>query len=176
MTNSMINKSAPDGPYLAGTDYFNLGYLPAGESGILAFVQSPQVAIPDSKMATLSGYAAVIVLTDHAESARAWIEQIQAVKKADVMLTNQPLLVISSAQAGPLLQPYVSSHQISGLVNGLADAAKYEYKNNISLGVARSYWDAFGVGMLLAIVLIVAGSLWSLFTGMRARRAEVEQG
>ena len=52
------------------------------------------------------------------------------------MLTNQPLLVISSAQAGPLLQPYVSSHQISGLVNGLADAAKYEYKNNISLGVA----------------------------------------
>ena len=82
MTNSMINKSAPDGPgYLAGTDYFNLGYLPAGESGVLAFVRSPQAAIPDSKMATLSGYAAVIVLTDHAKSARVWIEQIHAVKR-----------------------------------------------------------------------------------------------
>jgi hypothetical protein len=115
-------------------------------------------------------------LTDHAESARVWVEQIQSAKRADIMLTNQTLLVIASAQAGPLLQPYVSSRQVTGLISGLAEAARYEYKNNIPLGITRSYWDAFSVGLLMAVLLIVAGSLWSLFTGMRARRPEAEQG
>ena len=42
--------------------------------------------------------------------------------------------------------------------------------------IARSYWDAFGFGTLLAVALIVLGSAWSLFTGIRARRAEVGEG
>ncbi len=84
------------------------------------------------------------MLTDHADSARVWIEQLQTLKQADRTLANQPLLVVSSAQAGPMLQPYVSSQQINGLVNGLADAARYEQKNNVPPGLARSYWDAFG--------------------------------
>jgi Na+-translocating ferredoxin:NAD+ oxidoreductase RnfE subunit len=71
-----------------------------------------------------------------------------------------------------MLQPYVSSRQVNGMVIGLADAARYEQRNNPTAGMARSYWDAFGVGVLLAIVLIVLGSLWSLFTGLRARRAQ----
>ncbi len=177
MTNSKLNQAAPNGlGYVAGTNYFNLGYLPGGEAGVLAFVQAPQSTIANSTVATLSGYAAVLVLTDHAESARVWVEQIQSAKRADVMLANQPLLVIASAQAGPLLQPYVSSRQVTGLISGLAEAARYEYKNAIPFGTARSYWDAFSVGLLMAVLLIVAGSLWSLFTGMRARRAEAEQG
>jgi hypothetical protein len=43
-------------------------------------------------------------------------------------------------------------------------------------GIARSYWDAFGVGLFMAILAIVVGSIWSLITGIRARRAEAEQG
>ena len=78
--------------------------------------------------ATFSGYSAVILLTDHAESARVWVEQIHTAKQADPTIVNQPLLVVSSAQAGPMLQPYVSSQQVNGLVNGLADAARWECK------------------------------------------------
>jgi hypothetical protein len=177
MTTTRINQPAPNGAgYVAGTNYFSLGYLPGGDSGVLGFVQSPQKTIPGSTVATLSGYAAVVVLTDHAESARVWVEQIQNAKRADIMLTNQPLLIVASAQAGPLLQPYVASGQVTGLISGFAEAARYEYKNAISLGTARSYWDAFSVGLMMAIVLIIAGSLWSLVTGRRARRAEAEQG
>ena len=84
--------------------------------------------------------------------------------------------MIASAQAGPLLQPYLSSGQITGMVTGLSEAARYEYKNGSRPGIARSYWDAFGVGMMMAVALIVIGSLWSLITGIRARRAEAEQG
>jgi hypothetical protein len=85
-------------------------------------------------------------------------------------------LVAASAQAGPLLQPYVSSRQITGMVSGLSDAARYEFVNNSRPGIARRYWDSFGVGMLMAIIIIVIGSLWSLGSGMRARRAEAELG
>jgi Na+-translocating ferredoxin:NAD+ oxidoreductase RnfE subunit len=62
------------------------------------------------------------------------------------------------------------------MVSGLSEAARYEFMNSSRPGIARSYWDAFGVGLMLAVVLIVIGSLWSLVTGIRARRAEAEQG
>jgi hypothetical protein len=86
------------------------------------------------------------------------------------------LLILASAQAGPLLQPYVLSKQVAGMVYGLSDAARYEFVNNNRPGIARSYWDAFGVGLFIAVLAIVLGSLWGLFTGIRARRAEAEQG
>jgi hypothetical protein len=101
-----------------------------------------------------------------------WIEQLELWKQNNPASANQPLLAVASAQAGPLLQPYVSSGQVAGMLSGLSDAARYEFVNNSRPGIARSYWDAFGVGLFMAVVSIVLGSLWSLFTGIRARRAE----
>lgn len=157
--------------YSAGNNYFNLGYLPGGEAGILSFIQSPRGVMPSATVTTFSGYKAVVMLTDHADSARAWIEQLQVFKQADPTIASQPLLVVSSAQAGPMLQPYSGSGQINGLINGIVDAARLEVMNDSRPGIARSYWDAFGVGVILAILLIVLGSLWSLFAAIRARRA-----
>jgi hypothetical protein len=74
-----------------------------------------------------------------------------------------------------LFQPYVSSGQITGMVSGLSNAASYELANNNRPGMARTYWDAFGIGLMMSVILIIAGSLWSLFAGLRARRAEAEQ-
>jgi len=174
LRNTNISQPSPD-----GLGYLNLGYLPGGESGVLTFVQSPQLAMPamgDQVPTAFSGYSAIAMLTDHADSARVWVEQLQIAKQTDPTLANQSLLVVSSAQAGPMLQPYVASRQINGLINGLSDATRYEFVNNSRPGIARAYWDAFGVGSMLAVVLIVLGSLWSLFTGMRARRAEAGEG
>ncbi len=175
MTNTKINRPAPDGlGYQAGEGYFNLGYLPGGSAGVLAFVESPQTAIPAANIQNFSQYAAVIVLTDHAESGRVWVEQLGARKQNDPDLTNQPLLVVASAQAGPLLQPYVASGQVTGMISGLSDAARYEFVNNVPTGIVRTYWDSFGIGLLLAVILITFGSLWILVTGIRPRRAGVE--
>jgi hypothetical protein len=166
------NISRPEGyGYIAGQNYANMGYLPGGQSGVLAFIQSPQSAIPSSPVLQFSEYAAVLLLTDHAESARVWVEQLQTWKEMDPALASQPLLAVTSAQAGPMLQPYASSRQITGLISGLADAARYETASNRP-GMARSYWDTFGAGVMLAVGLIVLGSLWSLFSGMRTRRME----
>ncbi|HET9589879.1 MAG TPA: hypothetical protein VFO91_13930 [Anaerolineales bacterium] len=168
MVNTQLNNGSQ------GVQYSNLGYLPGGSAGVLAFIESPQTAVPAARIESFSQYAAVIVLTDHAESGRAWVEQLEARRQTDLAFANQPMLVAASAQAGPLLQPYVSSRQVTGMISGLPDAARYEAVNNISPGIARSYWDAFGVGLLLAIVLIVFGSLWSLLMSIRPRRAGTE--
>jgi hypothetical protein len=177
MTNTKINQAAPAGlGYQLDSQYFNLGYLPGGSAGVQGFVAGPKVMMPAAKVSLFSDFAAVIVITDHAESGLVWIEQLELAKQNDPALANQPLLVVASAQAGPLLQPYVSSKQVNGMVSGLYEAAYYESMNGGRPGIARSYWDAFGVGLFMAILAIVVGSIWSLITGIRARRAEAEQG
>jgi hypothetical protein len=113
-------------------------------------------------------------MTDHAESGRVWVEQLQNRKQIDPALADQPLLMVASAQAGPLLQPYVSSRQISGMISGLAEAARYDAARGVVPGTVRSYWDTFGIGLAMSIALIIIGSLWSVFAGIRARRAEAQ--
>jgi hypothetical protein len=168
MLNTQLSTAPP------GVQYANLGYLPGGPAGVLAFLTSPQTAIPAAQIESFSRYAAVILLTDQAESGRAWIEQLDARKRSDPALAGQPLLVAASAQAAPLLQPYVSSRQVTGMISGLPDAARYESANNTPPGMARTYWDSFGIGLLLAILLILFGSLWTLVMSIRPRRAGAE--
>ena len=174
LVNSQVTQPGGAG-YLPEQDYTNLGYLPGGSSGVLAFLESPQAAVPASPVLEFSEYAAILLFTDHAESARAWVEQISIMKQVDPALASQPLLAVSSAQAGPMLLPYFSSGQINGLINGLANAARYESLNGNRPGMARAYWDAFGVGMMMAVLLIVLGSLWSLYAGTRTRRAQTAE-
>jgi len=177
LTNTRIGQPAPDGlGYQLDVQYFNAGYLPAGLAGVRGFTEAPQAVLPSVKEKLFSEFAAVILITDHAESGQMWIEQVTLAKQSDPALANQQFLVAASAQAGPMLRPYTSSKQVAGMVSGISDAARYEFVNNSRPGIVRSYWDAFGVGLFLAIISIVLGSLWSLFTGIRARRAEAEPG
>ena len=158
--------SQPDGlGYQAGSGYFNLGFLPGGSSGVLGFIEDPADQF--------SAYEAVILMTDNAETGRVWIEQLEA---AGPGVSGKPLFLVSSAQSGPLLRPYVDSGQADILVNGLYDAARYEQMNVSRPGTARAYWDAFGIGLMMAVIAIVLGSAWSVLTRIREQRAQAEQG
>jgi len=177
MTDAKINQPAPDGlGYQAGSQYINAGYLPGGSAGVRGFIEQPQTLMPLVRVNQFSEFSTVVIVTDHAESGLVWIEQLELLKKTNPANVYPPLLAVASAQAGPLLQPYVSSKQVAGMLSGLSDGVRYEFVNNSQPGIARSYWDAFGVGLFLAVASIVLGSLWSLFTGIRARRAEAGLG
>ncbi len=167
--------------YQRGSQYIDLGYLPGGLAGVYDFAQNPAAAVPlgaDGSQAwqsaplkgvtRISDFAAIIILTDSAEAGRVWIEQ------AGPLRGNASMIVISSSQAGPMLMPYFASGQVNGLINGLNDASKVEqvYEQN---GLARQYWDAYSVGLLLAAGMILLGGLWSLARGLQARRAEKEE-
>ncbi len=162
--------------YRGGEDYVNLGYLPGGTAGILSFAENPRAAMPlpgwDSAAAQgvsrFSDYKAVILLTDQAETARAWVEQTGATR------AGLPLLVVSSAQAAPMIQPYLLSGQVNGLVSGLHDGAAFESSSGLGSPVRR-YWDAYNFATLFAALLIVFGGLWNFLAGARARRQGLDE-
>lgn len=153
--------------FQAQEQIINLGYLPGGASGLAALASQPAQAVPVTldgnpawempalrEITRLSEFSAVLLLSDNAENTRAWIEQVGAV------LDDTPLLVISSAQIAPMVQPYVLSNQVDGLLAGLAGGASYHQLSQRSDGLARTYWDTYQIGILLVIVLILLGGLY----------------
>jgi hypothetical protein len=165
----------------SGFTYQNLGYLPGGQMGIRTFAQSPRsaatldmylqpawVSAPDNLNSLSELFMAMILVTDNADSARAWIEQTETARG------NLPLIVVSSAQAAPMIQPYFESHQVSGMVAGLYGGAVFEQNFPGSTQTAKGYWDSYSLGMLLAMLLVVGGGLWNLILGLRDRASERE--
>lgn len=160
--------------YQPGVGYVNLGYLPGGLAGVRAFSENPVAAVPlaaDSGPAwdttalggirRLSDFAAVIVITDSLESGRVWIEQTAGQRG------QTPMVVVSSAQAGPVLLPYADSGQIAGMVAGLNGAAGAEMANGGLPGFVRRYWDAYTLGLYSAALLILLGAGWQAWVKVR---------
>jgi len=186
MSKTKINRPVSDNPdksgleYQAGIDYFNAGFLPGGSAGVLGFIDDPVKIMPNvsalANVTSFSDFEAVILLTDNADTGRVWIEQLEFAKQTYPDIAGRPLVIVSSAQAGPILKPYISSGQVDIMINGLSDAAQYEYINQSRPGIARRYWDAFAIGLMIAVLSIVLGSIWSIIAGIRERRAEAEQG
>jgi hypothetical protein len=144
----------------------DLGYLAGGTAGLQLLAQNPIEAMPTlNDDAALPGFGAfdnlsyfqmVIVVTDDADTARAWVEQVQP------SLSNTPLYMVISAQAEPLVYPYFESDpkQIDGLVVGAAGGAAYEQISNFH--IARKYWNPYSHGVSLALILIIVGGAYSL--------------
>lgn len=160
----------------SGFTYSNLGYLPGGQLGIRAFAQNPRrtspldIALqpawashPDNLTSFSQLFMAMVLVTDNADTARAWLEQTESVRG------SLPVVVVSSAQAAPMIQPYFESQQVSGIVAGLYGGAVFEQNNAGTTTTARRYWDAYSLGMLLALFLVVGGGLWNLVLGLRDR-------
>jgi hypothetical protein len=161
--------------YQNGINYSNLGYLPGGNAGILAFAQSPNTVMPlDASGApawnsvaargihSLSDYALILLLTDRGESARSWVEQTEGRRGAT------PVIVVSSAQSAPMVMPYVLSGQVQGLVSGMRGGAAFTQEMDFSSPV-RQYWNAFHLAALAVVIIIAVGALWNWIAGLRAR-------
>jgi hypothetical protein len=171
--------------YESGEHYAGLGYLPGGPAGLSALAADPRKAIQDPDLLgsgsvsvwstrflegvnRLSDFGAILVLVDDAETGRAWVEQTSQA------LGSTPLLMIVSAQAAPMIRPYLDSGQVRGLVAGLLDAKAYE-QAYARPAAADSYWTSWSLGLLAAGFLIVGGTAWNAFAGWRARRRGGEE-
>jgi hypothetical protein len=155
----------------------DLGYLPGGTASILELSTHLPQAIPYRytlegrqpitavlpEVTKLTDYKAIILLTDNAESARAWVEQAQP------QIGNTPLLIIASAQIAPLLRPYLDSKQVQGMVSGLLGGLAYEELNH-QTGNVRGVWDAYQAGLIVAMIIVLIGAAFSGFTILLPRR------
>jgi hypothetical protein len=183
LTDTTVSPLIAGHDYKAGQQYVDLGYLAGGPSGIQFFALSPTVAAPfalDGQPAwqlpplqgvqKLSDFAAILILTDNADTGRIWIEQTAT------SIGNTPLLMVISAQAEPLLIPYYNSGQVKGMVTGLAGGEEYAQafvRPDGQSDPAQRYWNSFSVGVLIAVILIVIGALWNAFSGWRTRHPKV---
>ncbi|MEN4011957.1 MAG: hypothetical protein ROW48_07990 [Bellilinea sp.] len=144
----------------------NMGYLPGGSSALAALASQPMLAAPTDRdgafawdrpplqgITRLSEFAAVLLITDNTDTSRAWIEQISPA------LGETPLLVIASNQAAPMIQPYIQSRQVAGMLAGLPGLAAYQQLSGNALTQA-GYWGAYQAGLILIVVLILLGSLF----------------
>jgi len=160
--------------YQDGTRWISLGYLAGGPAGLLNFAQTPKLAAPafqvDGERAWakpqlqgvngLNDFAMVVVLTDSFDTGRIWLEQIQPQMDSPI-----PFLLVASAQAAPLLRPYLDGGQADGMVSGLAGAASYEQLRQ-QPGSGTAIWDAFQAGMIGSIAFILIGGIAYLILGL----------
>ncbi len=145
----------------------NLGYLPGDMISLLEFAHQPAFAAPANLagelawqrstlrgIATMQDFSSVVVLTDTAETGRAWVEQVQP-EMGDV-----PLLMVTSAQAAPMMAPFVESGQVDGMVSGLLGGVLYSQWTRQE-GPGQAYLASYQVGVLLALALALGGGLIS---------------
>ncbi len=165
-------------PYLSGEKFHLVGYLPGGQAGIQALNTGLARAIPltqDLKPTTelpgisgltnLTEFKALLILSDQPDTVRSWLEQIKQTEGVPA------LWAVVSAQAVPMLRPYVRSGQLKGLAAGEYGGSLYE-RIFQQPGLAWSQWNAYHTGLLAALILIIIGGVLN-FTGqliLQARR------
>jgi hypothetical protein len=160
--------------YVTEQSYRNLGFLPGEQAGLLGFASAPVQTLPlfyndGSSWWTyppLAGirhirdFGAVVVISDDAEKAQAWIEQVQPqMVDPDNPAASTPLILVVSAQAETLLRPYTytTPAQVYGLVAGLKGGAYYDSLLPVE-NVTREYWDGYGAGITVGFAVILISS------------------
>jgi hypothetical protein len=176
--------------YRNGENYVNLGYIPGQAAGLQNFAINPRATLPQAfnqqglsesvevwdtpplqGVQALTDFALVVVVVDNADTARAWVEQVQP------RLGEVPLLMVVSAQTEPMVRPYYEAvpRQIQGMVTGLAGGTPYEQANSQISGrsqLARGYWSPFSNGLLMAELLILIGGAYNLFVSLFGRQPQ----
>lgn len=173
---------------ITDNQYINLGYISGGSAALLNLASNPRAAVPllleDGSSVweqgslinihTIRDFAMVLVITDDADTARGWIEQVQP-NLIDPQ-NPTPMTMIVSAQAEPLVYPYYLTFpkQVDGLVSGIAGGAYYESFTNRP-GPAGEYWDAFSAGLTIAILIIIFGGFINGFRSFISSRGGSRQ-
>ena len=177
-----------DHQYSDSKQYVNMGFIPGGTLGLLAFAESPSTILPVDlngvevwgksqfpalqNVHALADFSMVIVATENPDTARAWIEQVQP------HLAGKPMILLLSAQAEPMLRPYYEAvpQQVQGFISGLAASASYETYLGGRIGSASQYWPAFSLGMLVAGLLIVSGGFLNAVSSRLRGSKESQEG
>jgi hypothetical protein len=168
LTERLLRQNLSSHPSIASGAYINLGYLSGGTAGLRQLATDPRSLHPDqwdtpalAGINALSDFALILVITSDGDEARDWIEQLST----DL---PQGLLVAASAQAGPLLIPYMHSEPqtLRGLVAGFSGAAYYDTLRGQD-GLASAYWDAYSYGVGAMVILLLLGGLYGRLIHIR---------
>jgi len=161
-----------------GEDYLHLGYLSGGSTALQLFATAPVDSLShgfnlpegfegesvwDSPLLEsidhIDDFAMVAVISSGAESARNWVEQVHP------LLGDTPLVMVVSAGVEPLIHPYfeAADPQVDGILSGLPSALIYEGFNGLQAD-AFQRWSSYGTGVLIAVLILLAGAGYGVVT------------
>jgi hypothetical protein len=184
LAESLMNASLSTAGMLEGSSsYTNLGYIPGGTLGLLGLANSPKAVLPYSldgdnvwavaplnTISSVADFNAVLLITNDPDNARSWIEQVGPLLQE----AGTPLLIITSAQAEPLVRPYYEAvpAQVQGMVSGLAGGLAYAQTTG---GLPQNgTWDAFSVGVTVSGLVILAGAITGVVVKMTMAKNKKE--
>lgn len=150
----------------------NLGYLPGGIASLQSLGNQLSTAVragfndsyrrEDSlarldalEITRIAQFDAVILLADRFEAAQPWMEQVSP------LMGQTPLLVVSSAQAAPLMRPYIDSGQVAGMLAGLNDGLLYTHASQLT-DVHQTTMTAYYSGAVVIVLIFSLGLLMQL--------------
>jgi len=167
-------------PLVASQGYLSLGYLPGGMAAVRSFASAPRTAILSApatfaqpwqraslqSIESLDDFALVLLVVSEGEDARMWLEQAAPE-------LSKGLMVVSSAQAAPLLRAYLNLQPspLDGLVAGVSGGAHYE-RLRARETVSTVYWDSYSYQLGVAILIIVLGGLYGRVIHTPAEKAK----
>jgi hypothetical protein len=148
--------------------------LPYTIDGTPAWDYGTEPALPPLEgIRELRDFDMLLVIVDDPTAGRYWIEQVRPTLEHEEYWT--PMVMISSAQAEPLLIPYFQAYprQLDGLMTSLRDGYGYAQLTG-QYDAAGKYWDAFSSGLFAAVmILFIGGVAYFVLGGNRSsERAE----
>lgn len=162
----VVELEYPDRTY--GVDYVNLGYKAGDEAVMVLMGQGIVNAFPrdyrgnDTRTMPImqgvrdySSFPMLVNISAGYPGTKEWVQQVQA-------RFHLPMVAGVTAVSAPEFYPYLQSHQILGLLGGMAGAAEYE-KARGEKGSATRGMDAQSLAHYFVAVCILLGNVvqWS---------------
>ena len=158
----VVEKEYPDRVY--GVDYVNLGYKAGNEAVMVLMGQGILSAFPkdyrgnDARsmpiMERVRDYSSFVMLVNISSGypgTKEWVQQVQG-------RFHLPMVSGVTAVSAPEYYPYLQSHQLLGLLGGMAGAAEYE-KARGEKGTATRGMDAQSLAHFFVALCIVLGNV-----------------
>ena len=108
-----------------------------------------------SSIDSINDFDLILLISDNSDSAKLWVEQV------NLLAPEVGLLLISTTQSIPLMQPYVKSNQIDGMVGGLSGGLAFNLLANADTSEISRYSSFIQIVAIFFIGLLVSGGLAS---------------
>jgi hypothetical protein len=165
LVDSVITEVAREFPHKAyGTDWVNLGYKSGNEAVMVLMGQGVINVFPrdyrgnDTHTLPLmrsvrdySSFPLLVNISAGYPGTKEWVQQVQG-------RFHLRMVAGVTAVSAPEFYPYLQSHQLLGMLGGMAGAAEYELARH-EKGTATRGMDAQSLGHLFVALCIVLGNV-----------------
>ena len=137
----------------------DLGYFPIPSYGAYYLAMQSGARwrfshLPENgKSLAIEAYDGILILSDTFEGSSAWVEQLNS------LMPDIPINLLVTAQAGPLLMPYVDSGQVMGMISGISESVGAGNLLDQNTRIEQ-IWQSYQIGVLMLIALMLIGAIF----------------